>query len=182
MKQAESRFRTVDQTTHAASNRIIAGKNHMRRFGFFLALRLPVRYGRSAAIAGCGSSVVEHSLGKGEVESSILSRSTSLFRNLLHRARLTTFWRQPIAMSRLQGLVPEWFWRHNSPAASTGATKTQTDCAQLLTCDSRRPASSGGSAMPSSAKRNMSSKSRSCSKTTPPTLIASTSLSPFGAK
>lgn len=25
---------------------------------------------------GCGSSVVEHSLGKGEVESSILSRST----------------------------------------------------------------------------------------------------------
>ena len=48
----------------------------MRRFGFFLALRLPVRYGRSAAIAGCGSSVVEHSLGKGEVESSILSCST----------------------------------------------------------------------------------------------------------
>ncbi len=31
----------------------------------------------SAKIAkGCGSSVVEHSLGKGEVESSILSRST----------------------------------------------------------------------------------------------------------
>ncbi len=28
---------------------------------------------------GCGSSVVEHSLGKGEVESSILSRSTILF-------------------------------------------------------------------------------------------------------
>ncbi len=27
---------------------------------------------------GCGSSVVEHSLGKGEVESSILSCSTSL--------------------------------------------------------------------------------------------------------
>ena len=27
---------------------------------------------------GCGSSVVEHSLGKGEVESSILSRSTSI--------------------------------------------------------------------------------------------------------
>lgn len=42
-----------------------------------LALRLPVRYGRSPAISGCGSSVVEHSLGKGEVESSILSRSTS---------------------------------------------------------------------------------------------------------
>lgn len=53
----------------------------MRRFKVFLALRLPVRYGRSAAIAGCGSSVVEHSLGKGEVESSILSRSTSLFRS-----------------------------------------------------------------------------------------------------
>ena len=31
-----------------------------------------------AAFASCGSSVVEHSLGKGEVESSILSRSTSL--------------------------------------------------------------------------------------------------------
>ncbi len=30
----------------------------------------------------CGSSVVEHSLGKGEVESSILSRSTSLFKHL----------------------------------------------------------------------------------------------------
>ncbi len=29
--------------------------------------------------AGCGSSVVEHPLGKGEAESSILSRSTSLF-------------------------------------------------------------------------------------------------------
>ena len=28
-------------------------------------------------IESCGSSVVEHSLGKGEVESSILSRSTS---------------------------------------------------------------------------------------------------------
>ncbi len=28
---------------------------------------------------GCGSSVVEHSLGKGEVESSILSRSTIFF-------------------------------------------------------------------------------------------------------
>ena len=33
---------------------------------------------KSAASAGCGSSVVEHSLGKGEVESSILSRSTIL--------------------------------------------------------------------------------------------------------
>lgn len=54
--------------------------------------------------------------------------------------------------------------------------------AQLVTCDSRRPASSGASAMPSSAKRNMSSKSSSRSKMTPPTLIASTSLSPFGAK
>ncbi len=32
---------------------------------------------------GCGSSVVEHSLGKGEVESSILSRSTILFILLL---------------------------------------------------------------------------------------------------
>ena len=32
----------------------------------------------AAAFGGCGSSVVEHSLGKGEVESSILSRSTSL--------------------------------------------------------------------------------------------------------
>ena len=45
------------------------------------ALRLPVQYGRSPAIASCGSSVVEHSLGKGEVESSILSRSTILIHN-----------------------------------------------------------------------------------------------------
>jgi hypothetical protein len=33
----------------------------------------PCRFDRPAC---CGSSVVEHSLGKGEVESSILSRST----------------------------------------------------------------------------------------------------------
>ena len=31
---------------------------------------------------GCGSSVVEHSLGKGEVESSILSRSTIISETL----------------------------------------------------------------------------------------------------
>ena len=49
-----------------------------RRFG--TARRLPgPRSTRNASIARscCGSSVVEHSLGKGEVESSILSRSTS---------------------------------------------------------------------------------------------------------
>ena len=41
-------------------------------------LRSKKSYGRSQphSSASCGSSVVEHSLGKGEVESSILSRST----------------------------------------------------------------------------------------------------------
>jgi hypothetical protein len=42
----------------------------------------PMRHTRAAELFAtvswsCGSSVVEHSLGKGEVESSILSRSTS---------------------------------------------------------------------------------------------------------
>ena len=42
------------------------------------ACALPDSYGRRPPHpASCGSSVVEHSLGKGEVESSILSRSTS---------------------------------------------------------------------------------------------------------
>jgi hypothetical protein len=40
----------------------------------------------------CGSSVVEHSLGKGEVESSILSRSTSLH-SLKSFKALTRCWR-----------------------------------------------------------------------------------------
>jgi hypothetical protein len=39
-------------------------------------LRSKACYGKSRAI-GCGSSVVEHTIGNGEVESSILSRSTS---------------------------------------------------------------------------------------------------------
>ena len=40
-----------------------------------------VRYTR-ATLAGCRSSVVEHSLGKGEVDSSILSGSTSFIKEL----------------------------------------------------------------------------------------------------
>ena len=44
------------------------------------ALPRPLCYGRKpraqARFGGCSSSVVEHSLGKGEVESSILSCST----------------------------------------------------------------------------------------------------------
>jgi hypothetical protein len=39
-------------------------------------------HGASPRPARCRSSVVEHSLGKGEVESSILSGSTSLSRRL----------------------------------------------------------------------------------------------------
>lgn len=175
----------------------------MRRFGFFLALRLPVRYGRSAAIAGCGSSVVEHSLGKGEVESSILSRSTSLPCNCRIGQRLTMGLaptRGNVAPARPRGgMVHAEDCKSFTPgsipgeASSSSATIAQPHLpvrprsrpiapVQLVTCDSRRPASSGASAMPSSAKRYMSSKSSSCSKTTPPTLIASTSLSPFGAK
>ena len=101
-ERAESRFRAVDrQRRSPQTNSMRRGKNRMRRFGFFLALRLPVRYGRSAAIAGCGSSVVEHSLGKGEVESSILSRSTSTFPGTVGRTRLTMVWRQSMAMPRL---------------------------------------------------------------------------------
>src|SRR5262245_1123365 len=38
---------------------------------------MPILLGRPRSAARCGSSVVEHPLGKGEVESSILSRSTS---------------------------------------------------------------------------------------------------------
>lgn len=47
-------------------------------------LRSPLLCGRRhpRSATGCGSSVVEHSIGNGEVESSILSRSTILFRAL----------------------------------------------------------------------------------------------------
>src|SRR5690606_30321841 len=44
----------------------------------------------SRPMACCGSSVVEHSLGKGEVESSILSHSTSFSQNKIKQlARLS---------------------------------------------------------------------------------------------
>src|SRR5690606_37139142 len=50
----------------------------------FLALRIGKAYGKGAAFAlpnagCCCSSVVEHSLGKGEADSSILSSSTIFF-------------------------------------------------------------------------------------------------------
>ena len=132
---------------------------------------------------------------------SILSRGTSPPCNCRIGPRLTMVWRQPIAMPRLRGLAAvhaedcKSFNPGSIPgeASSSGAATAQPRLPvrpgsrpiaplQLVTCDSRRPASSGASAIPSSAKRNMSSKSSSRSKMTPPTLIASTSLSPFGAK
>ena len=98
---------------NAAPNRVMAPKNQMRRFEFFLALRLPVRYGRSAAIAGCGSSVVEHSLGKGEVESSILSRSTSLSRWILTIAAACG----PAALEKASFIPVSKHGYHRSPRA-----------------------------------------------------------------
>lgn len=57
----------------------------------------------------CGSSVVEHSLGKGEVESSILSRSTirhSVFANFcfvsLYTPRAKTFTAQHLQVQFLK--------------------------------------------------------------------------------
>ena len=49
----------------------------------------------------CGSSVVEHSLGKGEVESSILSRSTSIGPLIIRQSQATGMAR------KLRGVAPK---------------------------------------------------------------------------
>lgn len=91
---------------------------------------------------GCGSSVVEHSLGKGEVESSILSRSTIVFFlpikscplsiNLsppnLHRLHS-----QPLSFRPCALMASKLMISMTRLASQTLCKISQTLCAQILT-------------------------------------------------
>ena len=71
--------------------------------------------GTRPAVQRCGSSVVEHSLGKGEVVGSIPPRSTIL--SILFNSRAEASSLRPTSRTRPDGEIPRKTWEKGVPVA-----------------------------------------------------------------